>query len=345
MSHANRRRESAFTAVELLVTLFVAAAFLVAGYQLFSVVVREGGATRAEAKAANYAYELLRRYSTYADAPCTTQTPLNNSTATVDGLVNVRTTVTITCPTINSSSVSKIEAIVRYNDPQQTVRYGTYVSAAENSSLMNGLIAWWRLNGNATTAVGDANGTMIDTTPTTGQNGEAGGALSFNGTSSYINIPHRSSLNIGNTMSISAWVRPTDLSSRHGVFSTRSNNATDSWQLDVGLGNGGSGRATFSKQGVWIFDSIDGRIALNAWRHVVYVRSAASTSGSMYVNGSLVSSSETSTTTIANNSDPKRIGQGTAGTQFFQGSIDDVRLYNRALTQTEISALYNEGAQ
>lgn len=337
--------QSGFTAVELLVTLFVAAAFLVAGYQLFSVVVREGGATRAEAKAANFAYEQLRRYSTYANAPCNTQTLQNNSPVTVEGLVNVRSTVLITCPTINSTSVSKIETIVRYNDPEQTVRYATYVSATEDNSLMNGLIAWWRLNGDATTAVGDANGTAINTVPTTGQNGEEGGALSFNGVSSYINIPHQSSLNLGNPMSISAWVRPTNISSRHAIFSTRSNNSTDSWQIDVGIGSGGAGRVGVSKQGVWIWDSVNGTITQNDWHHIVYVRSSASTSGTMYVNGSAVSASQTSTTTIANNSDPKRIGQGTSGTQYFQGALDDIRLYNRAISVFEITSLYNEGAQ
>lgn len=120
--------QSGFTAIELLVTLFIAAAFLIAGYQLFTLVVRDGGQTRAESKAGNVAYDYLRRYAPSATNPCSTLTPVNNSAITVDGLVDTRVTVNITCANSASTTLSKIEAIVTYNNPTETVRYGTYVN-------------------------------------------------------------------------------------------------------------------------------------------------------------------------------------------------------------------------
>ncbi|MFZ3009910.1 MAG: type II secretion system protein, partial [Candidatus Microsaccharimonas sp.] len=99
--------QSGFTAVELLITLFVAVAFLVAGYQLFNVVVKDGGQARAESRAGNVAYDYMRRYASNATNPCTGSTPLNNSPLNIDGLSNARITVTITCPDVTTASLSK----------------------------------------------------------------------------------------------------------------------------------------------------------------------------------------------------------------------------------------------
>ncbi len=116
-----------FTAVELLVTLFVAAAFLIAGYQLFNVVMRDGGETRAQAAAANTAYAYLRQYSDSATNPCTPLAPLTDEPITVESLQKVTLTITIECIQSDAPSLSKITAIIKYNTPQKTLTYSTYV--------------------------------------------------------------------------------------------------------------------------------------------------------------------------------------------------------------------------
>ncbi len=121
-------KESGFTAVELLITLFVAAAFLVTGYQLYSIIIKDSGQTRAQARASNTAYDYLRRYSTSAINPCNPSTPVSNSPITVDGLSSATVTVNITCPYPNSRSVSEVDVVVLYNTPQQKVEYSTYVN-------------------------------------------------------------------------------------------------------------------------------------------------------------------------------------------------------------------------
>lgn len=125
------KSEQGFTAVELLVTLFVAAAFLIAGYQLFSLVIRDGGQTRSESRAGNVAYDHLRRYTSSATNPCTPQTPLTNSPVTVTGLVSTSVSVVIECPISTTPSLSKVTATVTYNSPAQSVSYSTYVNGAQ----------------------------------------------------------------------------------------------------------------------------------------------------------------------------------------------------------------------
>lgn len=123
----NSHQQSGFTAVELLITLFVAAAFLVSGYQLFNVVIKDGGKTRAESRASNVAYDYLRRYGPAATSSCTPGDAFPTTAVTVTGLSAVTVKVAITCPFAAVASISKIEATVLYNTPQQTMKYSTYV--------------------------------------------------------------------------------------------------------------------------------------------------------------------------------------------------------------------------
>jgi len=339
------KKQRGFTAVELLVTLFVAAAFLIAGYQLFSVVIRDGGQTRAEANASNVAYDYLRQYSTNATNPCAPTTPLNDEPITIDGLVSVSATIAITCPNSDTSGISKVKVTIRYNNPQQSVQYSTFVNGvSEPSAVMDGLAGWWRLNNNALDSIGAAHGTALNVTSATGQNNVSTNAFEFNGTSAYINIPHNTSLNVDATFTVTSWINPSVLSSRHGIFSTRTTNSAGAFQFEVGTGDGGSNRLAVTGDGVWIMQSPDNTVTTNAWQHVAYVRTNNSSAGDLYYNGSLITPSSTGAYSITNNTSAKRIGQGTSSTQHFQGRLDDVRIYNRALSGAEITTIYNEGA-
>lgn len=124
----NTKKQSGFTAVELLITLFVAAAFLVTGYQLYTVIIKDSGNTRAQARAANVAYDYIRRYSPSASNPCAASTPVNNASITVGGLQNVTVSVTFSCPYPSTPTITAVDAVVSYNTPQQSVEYKTYVN-------------------------------------------------------------------------------------------------------------------------------------------------------------------------------------------------------------------------
>lgn len=124
----NTSRQSGFTAIELLITLFIAAAFLVTGYQLYAVIIKDGGNTRAQARASNVAYDYLRRYLATATNPCTASTPLNNADISVSNLSSVKVTVSLTCPYPATTSITKVSVTMNYNTPQQTVNYSSYAS-------------------------------------------------------------------------------------------------------------------------------------------------------------------------------------------------------------------------
>lgn len=122
------RSESGFTAVELLVTLFVAVAFLATGYQLYTVIIEDGGSARVQAKASNIAYAALRKYSPQAVKPCVASNP--SATITAGSLPSPSSiAVAITCPAgTGTTSTSKVQVTVSYGSPSEQVVHAIFVS-------------------------------------------------------------------------------------------------------------------------------------------------------------------------------------------------------------------------
>lgn len=129
MNHVRHTASSGFSAVELLITLFIAAAFVATGYQLYSVVIQNSENAREQASASNIAYNALRQYAPQATNPCTVVTPTPApSMPTGNNLPNPSITVTISCPYGLASGVSKITATVNYGNPQVGVVHALFVT-------------------------------------------------------------------------------------------------------------------------------------------------------------------------------------------------------------------------
>ncbi len=125
------QKESGFTIVELLITMFVAAAFLMSGYQLYSLIIEDSGETITQTQASNVANEYLQKYKPTATNPCSEQAPIYDQPIEVSGLSSVTVSVIITCPYDITSPISKVKVDLKYGDktPQQTVSNATYVKA------------------------------------------------------------------------------------------------------------------------------------------------------------------------------------------------------------------------
>lgn len=340
--------KAGFTAVELLVTLFVAAAFLIAGYQLFNVVIKDGGDTRAQSAAANVAYNYLRQYSDSATNPCTPSSPLTNQSINTDGLSNVQVTVTIQCTQSDAPSLSRIEAVVSYNNPQQSVRYATYVDKSKGASpvtdVTTGLVGWWKMDGNANSSAGGGNGTVYGATATTGADGTPNGGYVFDGANDYISIPPGFA-DFTNGITISVWANP----------SSASNFARF---IDFGTGTGAN-NIIFYRGGTTnnlTYNVIDGSntsmasmgyaaLVQNQWK-LYTVTVTAGGVGTFYVNGASVytASGIDAPTNVTRTSN--FIGRSNwASDSYYAGSMDDLRMYNRALSASEVLQLYNQGAE
>jgi hypothetical protein len=162
-------------------------------------------------------------------------------------------------------------------------------------------------------------------------------AMFFDGTDDYVGVSDSTSLQVADTFTISAWVFPTNLNARYGVFSTRTSNTPGCWQFEVGTGSGGTNRVLVTGVGTWIAESTNNVITANTWSNICFVKpNNATQGGTIYVNGVPVSLTQTTSYTILNNSDIKVVGSGTNLSQFFPGNIANVCLYNRPLSASEV---------
>ena len=181
-------------------------------------------------------------------------------------------------------------------------------------------------------------GTLSNATWTA--SGKYGKALSFNGTSSIVNIADAASLRLTSAMTVEAWVNPTAAGNVWRTVVMKEVTGDLAYALyanedvDVPAAYVRIGSASRRVGGA-------SALSLNTWTHLA----ATYASGALriYVNGALVST-QAGTGTIASSTLPLRIGGNTIWGEYFAGSIDEVRIYNRALSVTEIAADMTGGA-
>lgn len=198
-------------------------------------------------------------------------------------------------------------------------------------NITNGLIAWWKLNGDTNDASGNnVAATNNGATPTTGQNGQANSAYSFNGTSSYIGTSQQLMNSVTN-FSLGGWINMNSSQiSRAGFFGHNDNVETQA------TGNA----ISFYQNGV----TVNCAMTAGAW-HMVYGVFNGSTLA-IYIDGTqCASSASTQHNSAAYNFNIGGGGIADSSANWFTGSIDDVRVYNRALSSTELQTLYQIGAQ
>jgi concanavalin A-like lectin/glucanase superfamily protein/PASTA domain-containing protein/Big-like domain-containing protein len=190
------------------------------------------------------------------------------------------------------------------------------------------------------------NGTIVGATRVTGQVG-FGGALQFDGVSSIVNIAHSASLALSSGMTLEAWVNPS---------ANAGSGPNDGWRTVImkersttGLAYalyGNDGDSNPSRPAGYIRNSSADKEAaagpalpLGVWTHLAVTYDG--TTLRLYVNG-VLRSSLTASGGIAASTAPLRIGGNTVfsvpGTEYFAGLIDEVRIYNRALSAAEITA-------
>src|SRR5205807_8420751 len=172
--------------------------------------------------------------------------------------------------------------------------------------------------------------------------GRYGEALSINGSTGYLDLRNAADLQNTGSMTVSAWIYATANPADDGQIVAKSDGS--GWQLKT---SPDTGPHTF---GMAISPSNTQRYSktvrqLNTWYHVAGVYDAAARTVNVYVNGVLdngllVGTVPASQANAAN--ERVTVGRRTGGF-YFQGTIDEVRLYGRALSQAEIQSDMNAG--
>lgn len=205
--------------------------------------------------------------------------------------------------------------------------------------LLSGLVAFWNLNdGTGTTATdstGSYNGTLSGTA-TWISTGILGSCLSlpFSG---MVYVPHNSIFNFTNQFSVGFWMRNSSTQNAFPI-EKRDNGGVSGWMFQKPNPSGlfFQVRGQTSEQSVEIyFNNID-----NQWDHVVGTYDGVSR---LYINGSLLGSSAGGGGNLRYDEDTLFIGANGGSISFFSGLIDEVGIWDRTLTGSEVLNLYNSG--
>jgi Concanavalin A-like lectin/glucanases superfamily len=211
-------------------------------------------------------------------------------------------------------------------------------SGGTDTSLASGLVAYWNFNENSGTAVYDDtgngnNGAFAGSTGSQWVTGIIGSGLSFNGTNNFINVPQINVFPSG-TFTYSAWIYISGSSGVRTIIGGGSNFP----QLRV---DATTNILDLLKEDTVSVGTSTAAVPTGAWTHVVLTY-ASGGNYTFYING--VSSGSGTYGGSFTNTGIDIGANGTNTTEYFSGDMDEVGVWNVALTSTQVTALYNSGA-
>ncbi|MCA2180991.1 Ig-like domain-containing protein [Nonomuraea glycinis] len=218
-------------------------------------------------------------------------------------------------------------------------------ATATEPPVNQGLVAAYGMDEGSGTTVGDASGrnntgVATDTTWTTGRHGRA---LSFNGTSSWVTVPHSSALRLTSALTLSAWVRPSTADDQWHTVLMKETDQGGSYGLYSSIGEGPAAwlETADDQGGVAYYEPLPA----NQWSHLAVTYDGSD--ATLYVNGAQVEQTPF-TGALFDDGGALRIGGNGVWEEYFSGRIDEVRIYNRAQTaaqiQTDMNAPIGAGA-
>jgi prepilin-type N-terminal cleavage/methylation domain-containing protein len=199
----------------------------------------------------------------------------------------------------------------------------------------SGLVSYWSFDEGTGTIAYDLsgygnNGTLYNFTGTSGWTiGKIGKALNFDGADDYIEVTNVKGLSSGNMVhTISAWIKVNRLPINRA------------WILLLGQAGAGSHHWLINSTGgtqfgVWNGGQLSPVLPIGEWIHIVITFDGTTLKG--YTNGFLF---DKTSATFNFTSLPLTLAKAYLGENYFNGLIDELRIYNRALSDSEIKAIY-----
>jgi len=213
-----------------------------------------------------------------------------------------------------------------------------------------GIATWWRAEGNGVDAVSGANGTFYQ--PVSIVPGLVGQAFAFGGTGGGVNVPDSPALQLTTSLSIEGWIYVTNPPSVPGeiIFRGDTRGGLDPYFLDVEPGTFQTGALQFG-----IEDAFGGSAFIRCaapvgnWTHVAATLEDPSGSMRLYTNGALATQITTGVRPLGPLLAQYNAGVGIGNHSSqpgpfnypFRGRVDELSVYRRAITASEIKAIYN----
>ncbi len=209
-----------------------------------------------------------------------------------------------------------------------------YANTPNPDSGGDALVSWWKFNENSGSTAADSkggnNGTIHGARWDTGVEGAA---LSFDGSKDYVTVPNAANLNVTNQITLMAWAKTMENKTckvvEKGDWDGQSilQDHWNGWTAQIRTADNKSVSINW-KNGIPVYGE---------WYHIAMTYDGKALR--LFVNGQLMNSKAV-TGKLHVNSRTFVIGSNDGSQKFFHGSIDDVRFFNKALSQTEIQAVF-----
>ena len=220
----------------------------------------------------------------------------------------------------------------------------------EGGTNLKNLVGYWPMDEGSGTGIEDFtgqgnNGTLsVGTSPLGWVDGKFGSGVDFDGEDDGIDMGNV--LGQTGSFSVSAWINPDDLSSTGQRIIAKDSNAKG-WAFS--FGDGGASKVRFFTRettgGSIVTDSAATITSTSTWYHVVGVFDTNADTRTIYIDGVEDGQVTNVTGTPDDSFANLTIGKAYLGGSYFDGRIDDVRIFNRALTAGEVENLYNADAR
>jgi hypothetical protein len=212
----------------------------------------------------------------------------------------------------------------------------------------NGLVAWWPFNGNANDESGNENhGTVFGATLTEDRAGNVNSAMEFNGINNYISIPYSNTIGVQQEITVSFWVYFNGGSCGPRIMQSMPWGQCGGYTIATSSGSNSSRYfyTDFNNCSSSVLSSSSPDINGLICKHINWSASGLTGISTMYFDGVLVDSDTTNNyfNSVNYSNNPLTIGNIDPNScDWFGGYLDDIAIYNRTLTQQEITELFNE---
>lgn len=205
--------------------------------------------------------------------------------------------------------------------------------------LAAGPVAYWRLGGTGSTVAAETgtSGTAVGgVTATAGAlTGDPDGARDFDGSTGRVDVASSPALNMTGDLTVEAWVRPDRVHS--GVVVQKGGpRGYPEWQYRLGMTSGGQWRGTVFMGSTARAVTAPGSAAIGKWTHLVLTRSGDTMT--IFVDGTAVATASAVGSLNVSSFDLAIGRSGESTTSYFDGALDEVAVYDRALDAATVRA-------
>ena len=226
----------------------------------------------------------------------------------------------------------------QFDECQGSTAYNNAVNGNGDAAGNNGTITIGATGTN--TSAGTCTGASTEAWKN-GATGKINSSLSFDGNDDYVNVGTPLNSTSSETKTVGAWIYPTSASASYIIsnYDPNSQGFSILFNSDRTVGIAWTGTVNAVRTST--------TVSLNTWTHVLAVYDSSDNTGKIYINGVLnkngsLGAEQTSTNNLRISGRWTSPNSGSA--VLFSGQLDDVRIYNYALTNKQVQEVYNNGA-